>query len=155
MKKLITLVSVFLIATVSFSQVDSTKCSVSGYTSIGLSVSNSDDFLLSSYPSIEGGIMRDNLSFGIVLGRGNFVGLGRSDDSINNYYYEGKVTASFPIGIVSGNLILGYGGYFKTNHMLIEYGAGISYTSGKIGYGVLYSNWDGINYITPSLTYNF
>lgn len=155
MKKIITIILICFISINIIGQSDSTKFKASIYTSVGLSVSTGNVFLTSSYPSIEGGIMRDNLCLGVVLGRGNFLGMGRSDDNIQNYYYEGKVTACFPLGVLTGSVIFGYGGYFKSQHMLIEYGGGVSYTVGKLSYGVLCSNWDGVVYMTPNITFNF
>lgn len=155
MKKILILALICLINTIVFAQSDSTKTKTTGYLSLGLSVTNADDFVTSSYPSIEGGIVRNNFAFGLVLGRGNFVDMFAKGEVINNYYYEPKITASIPMGILSGSVIFGYGGYFKTQHMFIEYGGGISYTSGKISYGVLCSNWDKITYVTPSITLNF
>lgn len=153
MKKVLLLVC--LISTAVFAQSDSTKSKITGYTSLGLSVSTGNDFLSTSYPSLEGGIMRDNLCLGIVAGRGNFVGMGQKSDNIQNYYYEGKMTACLPLGILTGSVIFGYGGYFKSKHMFIEYGGGVSYTKGNISYGVLCSNWDNVVYLTPSITLNF
>lgn len=92
-----------------FSQTDSTKTKFVPYACLGISVTNSIDFKESSFPSIEGGASYKNISAGIVLGRGNFVGLGDKNDMIGNYYYEGKFTGSFPIGELTGNVIFGYG----------------------------------------------
>lgn len=153
MKKVLFLIT--LISSSLLAQSDSTKSNVSGYLSASVSVTNSSDFKASSYPAIEGGIMSKNLGLGLVIGRGNFKGIGKSSDAVSNFFYEAKVTGSFPIGAVSGNLILGYGGYFDTPHNFIEYGLGMSISQGNFGYGVTYSNWDGVNYITPSITLNF
>lgn len=154
----------------------------SKYVAIGLSMSsgNSYDtndniktFKESSYPSIELGVSRENISFGAVLGRGNLKGLFASQytdkdntrdgehyqtsDRLSNYYWEVKAVPSFPLGAVSANLIFGIGSYMTQakGSMFIEYGSGIAYTSGKITYGLSYSNWDGMDYITPSLSYSF
>ena len=43
----------------------------------------------------------------------------------------------------------------NTKHNFIEYGGGISYTLGSFSYGITGSNWDGITYVTPSITFNF
>lgn len=139
--------------------------SLKKYISIGMSISsgntydtneNKYSFSESCYPSIEGGITYSNVSLGIVLGRGNFKGLGSSQDVIQNYYYEFKVSPSFPLGILDANIIFGVGSYINaSNAMFIEYGSGISYTKNNFTYGVNYTNWDGVDYITPCLTYNF
>lgn len=135
------------------------------YISIGMSISSGNtydtneskySFSESCYPSIEGGVTYSNISLGIVLGRGSFKGFGSSSDVIQNYYYEIKASPSFPLGIVDANIIFGIGSYINApNAMFIEYGSGISYTKNKLTYGVNYTNWDGVDYITPCLTYNF
>lgn len=187
MKKILML-AILLISTVTFSQKknagaaasalsDTTSVSTSKYTpyvSLGLSVSNGNDygdnqnkygFNESSYPSLEVGVTRQNLSAGIALGRGNLKGLGSSQDHIRNYYAELRVVPSFNLGVVSANLIFGVGSYFgkstlagtttTVDSVFIEYGTGISYSKGNYSYGLAYSNWDGIDYVTPSVTYNF
>jgi len=135
------------------------------YISIGLSMSSGNtydtneskySFSESCYPSVEAGVTYSNISLGIILGRGNFKGLGSSNDVVQNYYCEIKVSPSFPLGVVDANIIFGAGSYINApNAMFIEYGSGISYTKNKFTYGVNYTNWDGVDYITPCLTYNF
>ena len=153
MKKILVLV-MCMWALGTFAQ-DSTKCEISKYISVGISLTNGDNFLVDAYNSAEFGIVYKNLGVGAVLGRGTLKGLGSKNDSFDKYFYELKVSPSFPIGILSGNLILGYGGYFNSTHMFIEYGFGTSITQDKISYGLSYSNWDGVNYISPSITFNF
>lgn len=153
MKKIIILALICLSTAVSAQ--DSTKVKTTGYLSAGISITNSSDFNSSSYTSIEGGIMRKNFTLGLAIGRGSLKGLGQSTDVIQNYFYELRTYASYPVGDFSGSLILGYGGYFDTPHMFIEYGVGMTYNKGKMGYGVSYTNWDGVNYLTPCLTLNF
>lgn len=162
MKKILAIIGLFLATTMTtFSQTtDTTSCCskktpITGYVSYGLSMTNSSDFATSSYTGIEGGIMKGNLGLGVVFGRGSLAGLGKSGDNIRNYFYEAKMTGSFPMGNVNGTVLLGYGGYIDTKHQFIEYGVGISYTVGKFAYGATYSNWDGVNYITPGVTFNF
>lgn len=147
------LVSLFTIQ--AFAQTDSIKSKITGYSSIDISLSTGNDFLSTSYPAIETGIVCESLGLGVVVGRGNFVGMANKTDNISNYYYEGKVSGFIPLGNLTGSLIFGYGGYFKTQHMFIEYGGGISYTCGNISYGVTCSSWGGITYMTPSLTINY
>ena len=148
---------------------DSTKVSNSKwskYIALGLSISNGNDygdnankytFKESSYPSIEFGFTRENLSLSGVIGRGNLQGLGSNVDGIGNYYWEVKATPSFPLGVVTASIIFGAGTYFnnEVGNGFIEYGSGISYTVGKFTYGVCYTNWDGIDYITPNISYGF
>jgi len=157
MKKLFTLALICLMSTIVFAQTDSTKSKpkATPYVSIGVSVTNSNNFSMTSYPSFEAGICAKNLGLALVVGRGNFYQLGSPSDKIENYYYEAKATASCPIGILTGTVLLGYGQYFNVKHNFIEYGGGFSYTEGRMGYGVIYSNWDGVNYVTPCITLNF
>jgi len=152
MRKLVLLV-MCMWAVSTFAQ-DSTKCNVGKYVSWGVSLSNNSDFNTGSYSSLEFGVVCNDVAFGLALGRGSLDGIFKNDD-IRNYFYEVKVAPSFPIGKVYGSVILGVGSYIDTKHNFIEYGLGVSYTHNKIGYGVSYTNWDGVDYITPSISYNF
>lgn len=156
MKKLLTIILAVVTLTTFAQKKDSTaKVAIYKYLSVGVSTTNSNDFKASSYPSLEGGIVRDNLGLGVVFGRGSLKGLGKPTDSFDNYYYEVKASGYYPLGSLSGVFILGYGGYFNTSHNFIEYGVGMSYSINKFSYGATYSNWDGQNYVTPSITFNF
>lgn len=156
MKNILTIICLFLV-TNTFAQnaTDTTKHKVGGYISMGLSVTNSSDFLNSSYTGIEGGITYRDFGVGLVFGRGFLKDLGSKLDNINNYFIEGKVSYSHTIKMVTFTPFVGYGGYIGTNHKFIEYGIGTSYSIKNISIGVAYSNWDGINYLTPNITYNF
>lgn len=152
MKKI--LMFLFVIAsTTSWSQCSDNA--VNKYVSWGLSLSNNTEFNVGSYSSLEFGTVINDVGLGLALGRGNLEGVFNNIDNIRNYFYELKVVPSFPMGKVYGSVILGVGSYFDTKHNFIEYGFGISYTPKKIGYGISVSNWDGISYISPSVTYNF
>jgi hypothetical protein len=162
------------------------KVKWSKYVAVGLSISsgnsyennlNTTTFDEASYPSLEFGFSRENLSLSVVIGRGNFRGLGDRNyfsgyglddnnkldynkpiyttDNFGKYYWEVKATPSFPLGVVNASLIFGAGSYFsnEVGNTFIEYGSGISYTVGKFTYGVCYTNWDGIDYITPNVSY--
>lgn len=153
MKKVV-LVLMCMWAVSTFAQ-DSTKCNVNKYISWGVSLSNNSDFNTGSYSSLEFGVVSNDVAFGLALGRGSLEGIFGGKDDITNYFYELKVAPSFPIGKVYGNIIMGVGGYMNTKRNFIEYGLGVSYTHNKIGYGVSYTNWDGVDYITPSISYNF
>jgi hypothetical protein len=118
-------------------------------------MSNNSDFNTGSYSSLEFGVIYNDVAAGLVFGRGSLQGVFDKTDNIRNYFYELKVSPSFPIGKVYGNIILGVGGYIDTKHNFIEYGLGVSYTHKKIGYGVSFTNWDGVDYVTPSITFNF
>jgi hypothetical protein len=148
----------FMLALVStmVGQKDSTKAKVTGYASLGFSTSNGNDFKAASYVAVESGIMFKNVALGGIFGRGNLTGMGRKTDVIANYYYEVKASGYLPIyDNLTCDVLFGWGGYFNSNHRLIEYGVGMVYQQGKIGYGVMYSNWDGVNYVTPNITFNF
>lgn len=136
-------------------QHDTTKTPITGYLSYGVSMTNTNDYRTSSYTGLEGGICYSNLSLGAMLGRSSIKALGTKNDNINQYFYEITASVSKPIGDLSGSLFVGYGGYFNTSHMFIEYGVEMDYVINKFSYGVSCSNWDGITYITPSITFNF
>ena len=151
MRKVLAILMV-MVSTLSWGQC--TEDSLNKYVSWGVSMSNNSDFNSGSYSSLEFGVLYNDVALALVLGRGNLNGIFKNDD-IRNYFYELKVSPSFPIGKVYGNIILGIGSYMNTKHNFIEYGLGVSYTHKKIGYGVSFSNWDGVDYVTPSITYNF
>jgi hypothetical protein len=155
---------------ISSTQADSTQVvktsKLTKYVSVGLSISNGNTydtndnkytFSEGSYPSIEFGVTRENVSAGLVIGRGNLYRLGEKTDKLGNYYGELKLSPSFPLGAINATLIFGVGSYFNEikGSTFIEYGTGISYSKGNYSYGVSYSNWDGLDYITPSLSYSF
>lgn len=156
MKHLLTIICLFLV-TNTFAQntADTTKPKIGGYISMGLSVTNSSDFLTSSYTGIEGGITYRDFGTGLVFGRGSLRGLGSDSDDITNYFVEGKVSYSHTFKMVTFTPFVGYGGYVNTKHKFIEYGIGASYSINNISIGVAFSNWDGTNYLTPNITYNF
>lgn len=181
--KNLSLVVILLFSTLTFSQkrhsainqaknaseitIDSTKVSNSKwskYIALGVSISNGNDygdnsnkyaFQESAYPNIEFGFTRENLSLSGVIGRKNFKSLGNYVDGIKNYYWEVKATPTFPLGVVNASIIFGVGTYFnnEVGNGFIEYGSGISYTVNKFTYGICYTNWDGIDYITPNILY--
>jgi hypothetical protein len=161
MKKILTILSL-LVATSMFGQDTMTyvnqkkvKTPITPYVSVGLSMSNMDNFRNGTYFGLESGVCIDNLSLGVVLGRGSVSGAFKSGDKSSNYFYEAKSSGSFPLGKLNGVVFFGVGGYFNTSHMFIEYGTGFYYQSGHVSYGVSYSNWDNVNYVTPNVTYNF
>jgi hypothetical protein len=152
MKKLL-LVLMVLVSIESWGQCS--ENTLNKYVSWGVSMSNNSDFNTGSYSSLEFGVVYNDVAAGLVFGRGSLQGVFDKTDNIRNYFYELKVSPSFPIGKVYGNIILGVGGYIDTKHNFIEYGLGVSYTHKKIGYGVSFTNWDGVDYVTPSITFNF
>ncbi len=145
--------------------VEVSKPKFTKYIAFGLGISsgnrydtneNAYTFEESSFPSVEIGVARKNLMVGLSLGRGNLKDMASNNDKIGNYYWEVRVTPSFPLGIIDANVVFGAGSYFtRTLGTFIEYGSGISYTKGDYTYGIGYSNWDGVDYITPSISYTF
>jgi|LakMenE01Jun11ns_1017448.scaffolds.fasta_scaffold9539755_2 hypothetical protein len=131
------------------------SCPVTKYVSIGLSMSNGDEFVNNAFNSIDVGFTKHDISMGMSFGRGNLNGIFKKGDELKNYFYEFKVSPSFPLGYISVNVILGVGGYFKRPNNFIEYGFGFSRSYKSFSYGLSVSNWDGLNYVSPSVTYNF
>lgn len=181
MKKLI-LLAILLVSTLSFGQKKNTvalksnkleatdsisiaKSEWKNYVSVGLSISsgntydtneNAYSFSESAYPSVEFGFSKGNIAAGLAIGRGKLQDIGSKVDKLSDYYAEIRVTPSFPLGIIDANVVFGVGSYLvSTKGTFIEYGSGISYTNGSYTYGIGYSNWDGVDYITPSLSYSF
>lgn len=151
MKQIIIFITLVSTLNLSSQKIDT----IHGYVSLGLSVTNSTDFLTSTYTGIETGITYSDFSFGLVVGRGSLSGLGTKNDHLNNYFLEGKVGYSYQIKLLSLTPFIGYGNYMGTNHHFIEYGIGASYPIKRFSIGVAFSSWDGTNYLTPNLTYNF
>lgn len=174
MKKVI-LLAILLVSTTNFAQkkrspnavavktntADSTsvvKTEWKNYIAVSVSMSSGNTydtnedvstFSEAAYPSIEFGFSKGNIMGGLAFGSGSF-------KEIGNYYAEIRITPSFPLGIIDANVVFGAGSYLVNNKgFFIEYGSGISYTHGDYTYGIGYSNWDGVDYISPSLSYTF
>lgn len=167
MKNLFTILAIFatLFATAQC-HTDSTaaccsKPKFAPYVSFGVSMTNSNDadsttrFSVRNYMGLEGGVCYGNLGLGLVLGRSFLQGTFASDDHINNYFTEVKTTVTQAVGNVNVTALFGYGNYLGTKRNFIEYGVGMSYSVNKFAYGMSYSNWDGTNFVTPNITYNF
>ena len=148
MKKIFTLVFAVLLTVVTFGQdTEGPNCptnfEVTPYVATGLSMTNSNDFKLASYPSMEVGFMFDNMTIAGVFGRNNLASTPK--ETINNYWSEVKVAYSFPLGWVDGYGVFGVGTYFGTSGSLfIEYGGGITRSfNDHLGAFMQVSNWDG------------
>ena len=160
MKKTITLFAAMLIMASAFAQTnpEKEKTKLKPYASIGISIghvdlndANIDNFNKASYPSVELGIMGENLSLGAVVGVENIFA-----SSTTRGFYELKTAISKPIGKCSGYALFGVGAYMENGfNNFIEYGAGFSYMPNKIGYFAQYSNWARTNYISLGLTFGF
>lgn len=153
MKRFLTCVFVIFISGFVFSQTDTTKCdskcSITPYIAGGISIPNTSDFRSGAYASTEVGVMYENISVAGVFGRNNLTST--PSETINNYWYEGKILYSFPIGYG----VFGVGSYIATGDIFIEYGLGISKSFGNIGTFIQSSSWDGVVYVTPGLSYSF
>lgn len=148
MKKLLFILTMFMM-TLGLAQEKENKYSY--YLATGLSVTNSDDFANSSFVSVEAGVMRDNISAGVVIGRNNLEDIGK--ESFNDYWYEGKVAVSFPFGAVDGYVLGGVGSYIDGGDVFVEYGAGVSKQISNIGVFLQVSNWDAANYISTGVSF--
>ena len=135
---------------------DSSSTKLSTYASIGISISNSNDFSLGSYPSLEFGVMGKNISAGLIIGRSSLKGMAEKNDVLSNYFSEIKTSLSLPVSNkISAYGLLGLWTYGDAKHIFTEYGAGFSYSINRLSYFVQSSNWDGTWYVTPGLTLNF
>lgn len=151
MKNILTIILVILLTNITFSQ----EATLTPYIAGGLSMTNSEDFKKSTYPSIELGFMYDNISFASVFGRNDLVKAPKFN--LDNYWIEAKIGYSLPLGLVDGYGVLGIGTYFGTKGSLfIEYGVGISKSfNDELGGFIQVSNWDGVTYITPGISISF
>ena len=158
MKKILVLCALMISAFVSAQEVESKEVSKVGYYgALSLSVGNSSgsDFKHTSYPSVEAGITKDNMTLGLAVGRSNLADFGKEfTDNLSSYWYEAKTTVSQPIGKTNGYLVLGLGNYVNTSQVFIEYGVGVSYMPKKVGYFVQASNWDGLWYNSLGVSFN-
>ncbi len=161
MRKLFYVLFAFIALTVT-GQAQETK---SNYVSASLSLANafSSDgqaqFSQSTYASVEYGIVRKGVAYGLAVGRGQLNGdvvSNTTGENFRNYFWEVRVQPTFPLGSVTGSVILGAGSYFATSDAgFIEYGLGVSKSYGDLSYGLSYSNWNGVNYVTPSVSLAF
>ena len=137
----------------------------SNYVSASLSLANAgsgqnhQSFSQSSYASLEYGVLRKGVMYGLAVGRGKLNGdvmSNTTEQDFRNYFWEVRVQPTFPMGSVTGNLILGAGSFIGTSDAgFIEYGVGVSKSYGDLSYGLSYSNWNGVNYVTPSVSLAF
>lgn len=157
MKKTILILLTSLSFTLS-SQTDSIKAKIKPYASIGVSIGHVDpsdsainSFNKASYPSVEIGIMGDNVSLGAVFGYENLW-----VSSSTRGFYELKTSIAKPIGKCSAYALFGVGAFFEKGfNNFLEYGAGFSYMPNKCGYFVQYSNWARTNYVSTGITFSF
>jgi hypothetical protein len=150
-----------LIALTFTAQAQETKKEKTNYVSASLSLANSNGqtFSQSTYASVEYGIVRKSVMYGLAVGRGQLNGdvtTNTTAQDLRNYFWEVRVQPTFPLGSVTGSVILGVGSYFATSDAgFIEYGLGVSKSYGDLSYGLSYSNWNGVDYVTPSVSYAF
>ncbi|MES2691693.1 MAG: hypothetical protein V4658_14905 [Bacteroidota bacterium] len=154
MKIVFSSLSVLLLSFAALAQ-ESQQVKPKVYVAAGLSVSNTYDttFSYSSYPSVEVGLVKNNFSMGLVLGRSNLSNF--ENDGISNYWYELKTALYQPVGDFNAYGLLGLGNYMSTRRIFIEYGAGFSYSFKAIDVFGQASNWDGTWYVTPGISYTF
>lgn len=145
-----------LLSLSAFAQTDSTQVKTTMYVGVGLSMSKFDNsFGETAYPSVEVGVTRNDVSYGVAFGRTSLKGFASKEDMSSNYFYEVKVAPSVSLGYLNANLVFGLGGYVNINKSFVEYGAGLSKTFGDVTYGLSYTNWDDIDYLTPYVSYSF
>jgi hypothetical protein len=155
MRKLFLLL--FAFTALSLTAQEQTTCSQNSmYVGFGFSMASVSNFEYgTSFPSVEVGFTRNDVSYGVAFGRASLKGLGNSEDVLQNYFYELKVVPSLPLGPVNANLILGMGGYIDSQDFFVEYGFGLSKSFGNVSIGLSYTNWDRQDYVTPSVSFSF
>jgi hypothetical protein len=160
MRKLFYVLFAFIALTVT-AQAQETKKEKTNYVSASLSLANANGqtFSQSTYASVEYGIVRKSVMYGLAVGRGQLNGDVMSNttgENFRNYFWQVRVQPTFSLGSVTGSVILGAGSYFATSDAgFIEYGLGVSKSYGDLSYGLSYSNWNGVDYVTPSVSYAF
>jgi hypothetical protein len=160
MKKLF-IVALSVLTLNTYSQMDSAKChrgsatkSLDCYFAGGISTSTGDDLKQSTWPSAELGVCFKAVSFGLNVGRFNFDKSPYAGEKIDNYYYEVKTIACFPICSIKGFVMAGWGQY-KPTHSFVEFGGDIVYSVKRFDLIVQVSNWNGILNVSPGIAYNF
>jgi hypothetical protein len=132
-----------------------TGVSLGWYAAAGLSLSNGDGFANIAYPSVEVGVSRNNMSYGLNFGRRDLADHGETEVP-ENYYLEGKASASWPLGDVKTFVMGGFGFVFNTDHYLIEYGTGLIWPcSSNTDLVLQISNWDKSDYVSVGVVRNF
>lgn len=159
MKKILIALALTFSTACMAQEADTTKsCGLDFYVAAGLSIGNTGagTFAGTSYPSVEFGFMKGNWALGLVGGRGSndF----STQDRASNYWWEIKNAVYFPIAKsdMSAYALFAVGNYISTKTVFIEYGAGFSYMpTDHLGLFIQASNWDGLWYVTPGLSYSF
>ena len=137
---------------------DKKENNLTNYVSLSLSTSNTNEnsFSDATYYSIESGVQYENVSAGLAFGRNS---LNYSyEDNLSNYWVELKSNVYQPLTEkTSLFLVFGFGNYLDTKDYFIEYGLGFTFNPNlsKLNYSLSYSNWDGVNYVSPGVSYNF
>ena len=128
---------------------------LSTHIASGLSVSNTGDasFKETSYFSAEFGLTKGALSLGLALGRSD--NDYTDQDTLMNYWWEIKTALAVPVDSFSVYGLLGLGHYLSTERVFIEYGIGVSHSWDPLSFFAQVSNWDGLWYVTPGLSYTF
>lgn len=154
MHKRLKIFSLLLLVSCSLSAQETKENTYGAYGSVGVSIGNSneDTFQNTSYPSVEVGVTKENLSLGLAFGKSSF---DFKNKSLNSYWYEIKFVPSTPMGSVDIYGIFGVGNYLDTNRYFIEYGGGVTgKLTNHLNYFVQASSWDGFWYVTPGVTFS-
>jgi len=143
------LVILLMTTSLIYSQEVKKEVDLTYYLSGGISMTNNSTstFSKTSFPSLEFGVMVENVTFGLVCGLNTLNGGGS--------WGEIKTSVYFPVKAVDGYFLFGYGTSLDGFGTFIEYGGGFVYTIKKLGIGVQMSNWMNLWYLTPNATINF
>lgn len=155
-KKLFLLFAVCTYARV-WAQKDTLPKPVTFYVSAGISISNvnkanpaADNFNKASYPSIEVGLTKKNVSGGIVMGYENML-----VDKTTRGFAELKTSFSYVNGSFAEYALFGVGAYAQNSLVtFIEYGVGFAWMPKSTGVFIQYSNWANANYVSVGITQN-
>ena len=143
------LVILLTVTSLSYTQEEKKDIDLSYYLSAGISMSNNttSTFSNTSFPSLEFGVMSENISFGLVGGLNSLNGGGS--------WSELKTAVYFPVKSVQGYALFGYGTFIEGFGTFIEYGGGFLYAPKTFGGFIQVSNWAGTWYLTPGVIINF
>jgi hypothetical protein len=132
---------------------DNLNVNLAWYASASLSVSSGDGFSDIAYPSIEVGVSKNNISYGLNVGRRDLANHGEREYP-SNYYIEGKAAATWPLGDVKTFAMGGFGVVPDTDHYLIEYGTGLIWSTDWVDLIMQISNWDRTDYLSIGVSRN-
>lgn len=151
MKNLVLVFMMMIMVTPVMAQEMETK--YDPYISLGVSATNAEDFKETAFARMEIGVRKQNTAVGLVIGRNNLAGIGDAE-TIENYFYEGKVSLFHDFGMLEGYVLGGLGSEFSNPGLFIEYGAGVNkHLTNNVSTFLQLSNFNTTNFLTGGVIF--